>query len=92
MTGRDQAVRPYPNRGLRREDAAAWVGFKPSTFDKLVAEGLMPRGKLVHGCRVWDRYELDRAFENLPDESESEPAPARDVPLQPKAGGWAKVN
>ncbi|KAH2843171.1 hypothetical protein KXW36_000308, partial [Aspergillus fumigatus] len=40
--------RPYPNRGLRREDAAAWIGCKPATFDKLAAEGLMPRGKLVH--------------------------------------------
>lgn len=89
---RPDTPRPYPNRGLRREDAAAWVGFKPSTFDKLVTEGLMPRGKLVHGCRIWDRYELDRAFENLPDESEpSETEPARDAPLQPDAGGWAKV-
>jgi hypothetical protein len=84
----DHPERPYPNRGLRREDAAAWVGFKPSTFDKLVAEGLMPRGKLVHGCRIWDRYELDRAFENLPDEDEA----AKQAPLQPDASGWAKVN
>ncbi|WP_063628392.1 AlpA family transcriptional regulator [Bradyrhizobium sp. WSM1417] len=90
MTRPDNSDRPYPNRGLRREDAAAWVGFKPSTFDKLIAEGLMPRGKLVHGCRIWDRYELDRAFESLPDESA--PSPASDAPLQPQAGGWAKVN
>lgn len=83
----DHRERAYAPRGLRRDAAADWVGMKPSTFDKLVSEGLMPRGKLVHGCRIWDRYELDRAFENLPDETD----PTNSAPLQPDAAGWAKV-
>lgn len=58
----------YAPRGLRREAAAAWVGFSPTKFDELVKEGLMPPGKKVRGCRVWDRYQLDTAFENLPDD------------------------
>ncbi|MBR0735301.1 hypothetical protein JQ581_00045 [Bradyrhizobium liaoningense] len=64
----DHRERAYAPRGLRREAAADWIGMKVSKFDELIRDGLMPRGKLVRGCRVWDRYELDMAFENLPDE------------------------
>jgi hypothetical protein len=58
----------YAPRGLRREAAAGWIGMSPTKFDELVRDGLMPRGKKVRGCRVWDRYALDIAFDNLPDE------------------------
>jgi len=64
----DHRERAYAPRGLRRAAAADWIGFSPTKFDELVKTGLMPRGKLVRGCRVWDRYELDIAFENLPDD------------------------
>lgn len=64
----DHRERAYAPRGLRRAAAADWVGMSPTKFDELVKDGLMPRGKLVRGCRVWDRYELDVAFENLPDD------------------------
>ncbi|QPF81619.1 hypothetical protein IC762_17480 [Bradyrhizobium genosp. L] len=67
----DHRERAYAPRGLRREAAADWVGMSPTKFDELVKSGLMPRGKLVRGCRVWDRYQLDIAFEELPDEDES---------------------
>jgi hypothetical protein len=55
----------------------------PTKFDELVAASLMPRGKLVRGCRVWDRYELDSAFENLPDDDVA--------PLAPAADAWSGV-
>jgi hypothetical protein len=85
MTKRDRTDRGFTPRGLRREDAAAWVGFSPTKFDELVKAGLMPRGKLVRGCRVWDRFLLDTAFEDLPDEDASpEPAPT------PAADQWAR--
>jgi hypothetical protein len=59
---------------------------KPTKFDELVRDGLMPRGKLVRGCRIWDRYELDTAFENLPDDAD-------EARLQPaEASGWDKVS
>jgi hypothetical protein len=79
----DHRDRAYAPRGLRRDAAADWVGMSPTKFDELVKAGLMPRGKLVRGCRVWDRYQLDSAFENLPDEDE-------DAPLAP-ADAWGAV-
>ena len=54
-------------RGLRRPDAAHYVGVSPSKFDEWVAKGRMPRPKRQDGCVVWDRYALDTAFEQLPD-------------------------
>jgi hypothetical protein len=83
----DHRERAYAPRGLRRPAAADWVGMSPTKFDELVRDGLMPRGKMVHGCRVWDRYLLDIAFENLPDDDDS---PA----LAPKstAEAWSGVS
>lgn len=80
----DHRERAYAPRGLRRPAAADWVGMSPTKFDELVREGLMPRGKLVRGCRVWDRYELDIAFENLPDEDGA-------APLAPDVDAWSAV-
>ncbi|MET4153836.1 hypothetical protein [Bradyrhizobium sp. RT7b] len=82
----DHRDRAYAPRGLRREAAADWIGMKVTKFDELVRDGLMPRGKLVRGCRVWDRYELDIAFENLPDEDDP-------TPLAPTSAdeAWAGV-
>jgi hypothetical protein len=67
----DHRERAYAPRGLRRQAAADWVGMSPTKFDELVRDGLMPKGKLVRGCRVWDRYELDAAFEHLPDDEQA---------------------
>lgn len=55
-------------RGLSRELAAAYVGLSANKFDALVDDGRMPRPKRIDGRRVWDRRQLDRAFEALPDE------------------------
>ena len=71
-----RAVRASPDarqfkiepRGLRRSDAAHYVGVSPSKFDAWVIEGCMPKPKRQDGCVVWDRYALDRAFEQLPDD------------------------
>lgn len=52
-------------RGLRREQAAKYVGVSPSTFDTLVADGLMPQPKRLRGCVIWDRKDLDAALDNL---------------------------
>jgi len=59
--------RTFAPRGMRREMAAWYVGFGTTKFDEMVADGRMPKGKLVDGCRVWDRFLLDMAFEALPD-------------------------
>ena len=63
-----------PRRGLRREDAARYVGLSPTKFDALVADGRMPKAKRIDGCVVWDIRKLDAAFDDLPDgEVENDP-------------------
>ena len=59
-----------PRRGLRRADAAHYVGVSPSKFDRLVADGRMPPPIKLDGCTVWDMRQLDRAFDVLAQETE----------------------
>lgn len=54
-----------PRRGLRREDAARYVGVSPTKFDTLVKDGRMPRPVPVDGCIIWDIRRLDAAFDAL---------------------------
>lgn len=65
---RELRVQSQPRRGLRREEAAAYVGFSARKFDELVADGRMPKPKRIDGVVVWDIHALDRAFDALPDE------------------------
>lgn len=67
----DHRDKAYPPRGMRRETAAWYVGVGVTKFDEWVERKLMPRGKLVDGCRLWDRFDLDDAYANLPDGSDS---------------------
>lgn len=52
-------------RGLRREEAALYVGLKPTKFSELIADGRMPEPIPVDGCRIWDVRLLDAAFDEL---------------------------
>lgn len=79
-----QHERQYAPRGMRVQAAADWVGFGTTKFLEMVADGRMPAGKLVDGCRVWDRYLLDEAFEALPDEAGEAGGAASDA-------GWSAV-
>jgi predicted DNA-binding transcriptional regulator AlpA len=63
-------------RGLSRVEAAIYVGVSPSLFDIMVKDRRMPGPKRINSRAVWDRYELDGAFEALPDEG------------QPKINPW----
>ena len=56
-----------PPRGLCRVEAAAYIGVSPSTFDKMIQEGLMPPAKRINTRCVWDRRKLDLAFDDLPE-------------------------
>lgn len=60
-----------PPRGLSRERAAELVGVSASTFDKMVADGVMPPPKIVYRRRLWDRIRLEEAFAALPEEAET---------------------
>ena len=55
----------YPPRGLRAERAAAYVGMSEATFLRMVEDGTMPQPIRHRGVTVWDRLDLDAAFENL---------------------------
>ena len=63
-------------RGMRREAAAFYLGFSPTKFDELIKDGRVYRGKMVNGCRVWDRHRLDHEFEAMMDDGDAEAAGA----------------
>jgi hypothetical protein len=62
-----------PRRGLRRVEAAIYVGVSPIKFDDWVKRGLMPKPKRPDDIAVWDQRALDLAFEALPDDGEVNP-------------------
>ena len=62
--------RPVPRRGLSRAEAAMFLGISPSKFDELVKDGRMPRPRVIDCRKVWDVYELDMAFDELPREDD----------------------
>lgn len=69
-------VRNYtqPRRGLRRAEAAVYVGISPTKFDELVKTGMLPQPKRIDRIVLWDKLKLDDAFDDLPgdtDESEN---------------------
>lgn len=72
MTKGNTDIAKFQRRGLRREDAAAYVGVSPTKFDEWVRRGLMPQPKRQDSVVVWDRLLLDRAFEALPDSNPPE--------------------
>lgn len=56
-----------PPRGLSRTEAAAYIGVSVSLFDMLVEDGRMPTPKRINSRTVWDRKQVDEAFELIPD-------------------------
>jgi predicted DNA-binding transcriptional regulator AlpA len=65
MTRRDLLLTNVPRRGLRRLEAAAYVGVGESKFDEMVHDGRMPKPIRVDGCVIWDIRHLDLAFDAL---------------------------
>jgi predicted DNA-binding transcriptional regulator AlpA len=68
--GRELRSISQPRRGLRRVEAAIYIGISPTKFDEMVQDGRMPRPKRIDGATVWDQRRLDLAFEALPDEGD----------------------
>ena len=66
-------VLPLEPRGLNRVKAAAYVGVSPTLFDEMVDDGRMPQPKTVNSRKVWDRKQLDEAFEALPTRDDPNP-------------------
>jgi hypothetical protein len=55
---------------MSRERAEAYVGVSASLFDEMVKDGRMPAPKRANSRVIWDRVQLDAAFEALPDGGE----------------------
>lgn len=60
-------------RGLSRKHAASYVGVSPTLFGKLVRDGRMPKPKKINRRLVWDRSEVDAAFDELTVENTESP-------------------
>lgn len=58
----------YYKRGLNRMESSEYVGISSSKFDELVSDGRMPKSKRVDSRKIWDRFELDVYFSELPDD------------------------
>lgn len=52
-------------RGLSRVEAARYVGVSPGTFDRLVEDGVMPKPKRIRARLIFDRFEVDVAFDAI---------------------------
>lgn len=52
-------------RGLRRADAARYLGMSPSHFDAQRKAGNIPAPKQMLGVVLWDRQDLDRLFDGV---------------------------
>lgn len=74
--GSQLRAQSQPRRGLRREEAAAYLGFSARKFDELIADGRMPKPKRIDGVVVWDIRALDLAFDSLPDDGGDGPTNA----------------
>jgi predicted DNA-binding transcriptional regulator AlpA len=54
---------PINPRGLRADDAAAYLGMGKTKFLELVGKGMIPRAIIIDGLKVWDRFDLDAVFD-----------------------------
>jgi len=48
------------------------VGVSASLFDEMVADGRMPSPREINRRRVWDRLQIDAAFDDLPGGADAE--------------------
>lgn len=60
---RSQMMQTPAKRGLSRTEAAGYIGIGTTLFDKMVEAGQMPRPKRIGVRSVWDRFEVDLAFD-----------------------------
>jgi len=72
-----KALPPPTRRGLTREESADYLSISPNMFDRLVAEGLMPKRVQVYSRKVWDVRRIDSLFDAL-----------QGLPSSPQAAEW----
>ena len=67
-----------PPLGLSRTEAAALIGVSPTMFDRMVADGKMPKALRIYGRRtIWDRKKVEAAFAALDTSDEADDVWAR---------------
>jgi predicted DNA-binding transcriptional regulator AlpA len=59
-------------RGLRADAAAEYLGMGRTKFLELVNRAMLPRPVLIDGLRVWDRLDLDAAFDTAKEDTPTE--------------------
>jgi predicted DNA-binding transcriptional regulator AlpA len=71
---RQAALPPtLPPRLIGRDAAAAYINVSPNSFDKMIADGRMPRPRVLVDRRLaWDVRELDAAVDSLPHRGDEE--------------------
>lgn len=67
----NKARTPIEPRGLSLIQAATYIGVSATFFAGLVREGRMPAAKHVGSRRIWDRWKLDAAFDELGEEEDA---------------------
>ena len=60
-----QRLEVNPRRGLRREDAARYVGISTAKFDECVRDGRMPKPFRIDACVIRDLRRLDATIDVL---------------------------
>jgi len=55
-------------RALSEPEAALYVGIGATKFRHLVADGRMPKPRVLDGRKLWDVEALDASFRDLPEE------------------------
>ena len=55
----------YPPRGMGHMEAARYIGLSPSKFMELVKEDKLPKPVRIDRRVMWDRQDLDAAFDTL---------------------------
>jgi predicted DNA-binding transcriptional regulator AlpA len=71
--------------GFDRTDGAAHLGLSVSSFDRLVASGMLPAGRMLGGAKRWVRTELERALIEAP--ADVPPGAVRRTEAADKAAG-----
>jgi predicted DNA-binding transcriptional regulator AlpA len=67
LAARPASPPTLPPRLIDRDAAAAYVGVSPNTFDKMIADGLMPNPRRLTERRLaWDVRQLNAAIDRLP--------------------------
>lgn len=60
-------------RGLSRAQAATYVGVSVGLFDEMVNDGRMPRPLRINRRKIWHRLQIDDAFDELHNTTDSNP-------------------